>query len=92
MRNRFLRDLLRVPRSLIQTKARVAVALPEALDGDHQIGPDRLRTEVAAPDPACEGGHEKERERSQDQKPGDEVEFLRPDFEPEHKKAAVLHI
>ena len=42
-------DFSNDPRRLVEAHARVAVALEEALDRDHQVGPHRLRAGVAAP-------------------------------------------
>ncbi len=84
--------LVERPRRLGELHARVAVALPEPLHEDHQIGPDRLRAGVTAPDAARKRGDEKQRERRQDQDAGDVVEFLRPDFEAEEVKALMGEI
>ena len=72
--------------------ARVAVALPEALNHDHQVGPDRLRTGVAAPHAPGERRNKKERQRRQDQDAGDVVELLRPDFEAEEVETLMGEI
>src|SRR5262245_12442017 len=47
MRGALARQGLGRPRRLVEPEPLVAVALPEALDRDHQIGPHRLRTGVA---------------------------------------------
>ncbi len=87
MRRALAPQPLERPLRLVEPHARVAVALEEALDRDHQVGPHRLRTGIAAPHAPGDRGDEKERERSKDQKAGDVVEFLRPDLEEEEKEA-----
>ena len=92
VRHALLEELDRTPAALVERDARVAVALPEALDHDHQIGPHRLRAGVAAPDAAGDGGDEEQRQRRQHQQAGDEVELLRPDLEEEEEEAVVGHV
>ena len=87
MRRALAPQRLERPRRLVEPHARVAVALEEALDRDHQVGPHRLRAGIAAPHAPGDRGDEKERERGQHQQAGDVVEFLRPDLEEEEKEA-----
>jgi hypothetical protein len=86
---RLLPDLLEVPGARVEADARVAVALPEALDHDHEIGPHRLRARVAAPHAPGERGDEEEPKRRQDQKARDVVELLRPDLDGAEEEALV---
>ena len=72
--------------------ARVAVTLPETLHHDHEVGPDSLRTGIAAPHASGEGGDEEERQSRQDQDAGDVVKLLRPDFEAEKVEALMGEI
>jgi transcriptional regulator of met regulon len=60
----------------------------KALDRDHQIGPHRLRTGIAAPYTAGDRREKKQRERGEHKQPSDVVEFLRPNFEKEKVEAA----
>ena len=83
MRARHAPGFVERPGRLAELDAGVAVALPEALGQDHEVGPHRLRAGIAAPDAARQRGDEKQRQRRKHQNAGDVVEFLRPDFEPE---------
>ena len=82
-------DLRRRPGRVPELDPGVAVALDPALDQDEEVGPDRLRAGVAAPDPAERRGEEEEAEPGHDQQAGDEVELLRPDLDEEEVEAAV---
>ena len=84
--------LARAPRLVPQPDAGVAVALDPAFGQDEEIGPDRLRAGIAAPDPAQRRGEEEQPQARHDQKTGDEVEFMRPDLDPEEKEAPVRQI
>ena len=53
-----LGDFLRAPRCLFQPGLRVAVAINIALDMQEQIGPNGLRTGIAAPSAANRAGHQ----------------------------------
>ncbi|MGY4496807.1 hypothetical protein ACVWYH_000734 [Bradyrhizobium sp. GM24.11] len=66
-----------------------AVAFDEALDGVEQIGPDRLRTEIAAPDAATNRVHQEQRHRGDDQQAGEVIDLLRPQLDEEEIEAAV---
>ena len=83
----FAPQRFRRPGMLVEAEPLIAVALPEALDRDHQVGPHRLRAGVAAPDAAGDRGDEEQRQRREHQQAGDEVEFLRPDLEEEEIEA-----
>ena len=87
-----LEDLGPTPRLLIEPDARVAVALPEALNGHHQVRPDGLPAQIPAPHATGDGGEQEERQRRHHQEAGDEVELLRPKLEPEEVEALVRHI
>jgi hypothetical protein len=60
MRRNFANNLRASPGLLVETDAGVAVALPKALDHDHEVGPHGLRAGVAAPGAASDRGDEKE--------------------------------
>ena len=72
--------------------ALAAVAFDQALDGIEQIGPDRLRAEIAAPDAAADGVHQEQRQGSYDQQAGEVIDFLRPQLDEEEIEAAVRQI
>ena len=80
------------PGRLVELDTRVAVALPEALGQDHEVGPHRLRAGIAAPDAARHRRDEEQRQRRKHQDAGDVIEFLRPDFEPEEIQPLVGEI
>src|SRR3546814_2567105 len=65
-------------RLLVQFHAGVAVTLDPAFDQHEQVGPYRLRTGIAAPDAAEQGGGEEQRHGAEDQQPGDVINLLRP--------------
>ena len=72
--------------------ALAAVAFDHALDGVEQIGPDRLRAEIAAPDAAADRVHQEQRQGSYDQQAGEVIDFLRPQLDEEEIEAAVRQI
>ena len=76
----------------ILAHALAPVALDQPLDGIEQIGPDRLRAEIAAPDAAAHGVHQEQRQRSDDQQAGEVIDFLRPQLDEEEIEAAVRQI
>ena len=92
MRHQLPGDLHGSPRLLVEADALVAVALPEALDGDHQIGPHRLGAGVAAPGAAHDRRHQEQGQCAEHEQAGDVVEFLRPDLEEEEEIAVVGHV
>src|SRR5207247_6088617 len=69
--------------------ARAAIALDQALDGVEQIRPDRLRTEIAAPDPAADRVHQEQRDGGDDQEAGKIVDFLWPQLDEEEIETPV---
>ncbi|ODN72357.1 hypothetical protein A6302_00284 [Methylobrevis pamukkalensis] len=71
------------PWRLVEDHPLAAIALHEAFHGEEQVGPDRLRTEVAAPDAAGERVHQEQRQRGEDQQAGEIVDLLRPDLDEE---------
>src|SRR5205085_815756 len=70
-------------RSGVELYPRIAIALDPALDHQEEIGPHRLRTAIAAPCAPDHRSHEEESDAGHDEKAGDIVEFLRPDFDEE---------
>ena len=69
-----------------------AVAFGEPLDGEEQIGPHRLRAEIAAPDPAGDRVHQEQHDRGHDQQAGDVIDLLRPDLDEEEIEPPVGEI
>src|SRR5439155_14373955 len=69
-----------------------AVALDHALDGIEQIGPDRLRAEITAPDATADSVHQEQRQGSYDQQPSEVIDFLRPQLDEEEIEAAVRQV
>ena len=72
--------------------ALAAVALDEALDGVEQIGPHRLRAEIAAPDAAADRVHQEQRHRRDDQEAGEVIDLLRPQLDEEEIEAPAREI
>ena len=85
-------DLARAPRRRLQPRLGIAIAIDEPVNVLEQVGPDRLRTGIAAPGPANRAGHQKQPNPGHDQQTGHEIEFLRPDFDPEHEEPAMGQI
>jgi hypothetical protein len=81
-------DLLAVPRRGVELDPAVAVAFEVVLDPHEHLGPHRLRTGIAAPQPAGEGGEEEQRKTSDRQQHRQEHEVLRPEIQPEHVELA----
>jgi len=81
--SRLARQLAHAPGRLVEADAFGAVAFEEAFDMDEEVGPDRLRAGITAPDAAGDARHEKEAESRENEEARDVVEFLRPDFEEE---------
>ena len=77
------------PRLPVAHQMLAPVALDPALDGIEQIGPHRLRTEIAAPDPSGDRVHQEQRHRRDDQQAGQVVDLLRPDLDEEEIEAPV---
>ena len=85
---RLAHQLARTPRRGIELHARLAVAFGETLDPQEDLGPDRLRAGVAAPEASRERREEEQRQRGQHQQPGQEDEVLRPHDQPEDMELA----
>ena len=86
MRGALSPQRLERPRRLVETHALIAVALEEALDRNHQVGPHRLRTGITAPHAPGDRGDQEQAKRRKHQQAGDVVEFLRPNLEEEEKE------
>ena len=71
------------PRLLVAQQMFAPVALNPALDRHEQIGPHRLRAEIAAPDPPGDGVHQEQRHGGDNQEAGQVIDFLRPDLDKE---------
>ena len=69
-----------------------AVAFRPALDRVEKVGPHGLRAKITAPDPPAEGVHQEESDRSEDQKPSEVIDLLRPQFDKEEIEPAVRKI
>ena len=68
------------------------VAFDEPLDGKEQIGPHRLRAEIAAPDAASDGVHQEQHDRSENEQAGEVIDLLRPEFDEEEIETPVWKI
>ena len=68
------------------------VALDEPLDGKEEIGPHRLRAEIAAPDAAGDGVHQEQHDRSEDEQAGEVIDLLRPELDEEEIETPVWKI
>ena len=77
---------------LVMAHPLTPVSLDPALDGIEQVGPDGLRAEIAAPDPAGDGVHEEEDQGRQHEEAGDVIDLLWPDFDEEEIEPAVGEI
>ena len=86
------RDALRGPPRLLAPHVFAPVALGKALDRLEQVGPHRLRAQIAAPDAARERVHQKQRHRGDDQQAGEVVDLLRPDLDEEEVEARVRQV
>jgi hypothetical protein len=86
------RDALDGPGLAIALQMLASIAFGPALDGLEQIGPNRLRAEVAAPQPAGDGVHQEQCHRGEDEQAGQIVEFLRPDLDEEEIETAAGEI
>ena len=87
-----LRDLLRGPGLSVELYPIAPVALDPALDPEVEIGPDRLRTSVAAPHPAEERVRQEQDQRRQDQQACEIIDFLRPDLDEEEVEAGMRDV
>ena len=80
------------PRSAIAQHVLAAIAFDPALDRQEQVGPDRLRAEIAAPDPAGDRVHQEQRHRGHDEQAGEVIDLLRPELDEEEVEAAAGQI
>lgn len=91
-----LGDLLghqrRRPAALVGLHPLATVAFDQTLHRIEQVGPDGLRTQVAAPDPAGQRIHQEQHHRGEDQQAGEVVDLLRPDLDEEEVEAAAREI
>ena len=78
-----LEQLVGGPRRFVEFDAIAPIALEEPLDDEEEVGPDRLRAEIAAPNAAEQRIGEKQRERGEDQQAGEVIDLLRPQFDEE---------
>ena len=79
--------LVEGPGRRVPPHAGVTVALEQALDLDEEVGPDRLWTGIAAPEPAKEGAGQEQGEGGHHQEAGDEIDFLWPELQVEEIEA-----
>jgi hypothetical protein len=68
------------------------IAFDEAFDRQEEIGPDRLRAEIAAPDPAGDCVHQKQRHGGHDEQAGEVIDLLRPKLDEEEVEAAARQV
>ncbi len=85
-------ELARGERPGVELGARIAVALEEALDPEEDLGVDRLRAGIAAPEPSRDRGEEEERHRGDDEERGEVDEILRPEDQAEDVELARAEI
>src|SRR5262245_36337231 len=83
------RQAIERPPLLVALQVLAPIALDQALDGLKQVGPYRLRAEIAAPHAACDRIHQEQRHRRQDEQPGEVVDLLRPDLDEEEVEAPI---
>ena len=76
-------NLIPGPGAMIQLLAVIGIALGPAFDADEQIGPHRLRTGKAAPDPSIQAGGQEQPQRRHHQHRHQEIKVLRPQLGPE---------
>ena len=76
----------------IQLATLGAVAFQLGLDPHEDLGVDRLRTGVAAPDPPGHGGDEEEGEGTEDQQARQIDEVLRPEHGTEEVELAGVQV
>ena len=86
------RDAVDGPGLAIALQMLAPVAFGPALDSLEQIGPNRLRAKITAPQPAGDGVHQEQRHRGEDQQAGQVVEFLRPDLDEEEIESPIGEI
>ena len=80
------------PRSGIAPQMLAAVTFDPALDGLEQVGPHRLRAEIAAPDAAGDRVHQEQGQRGKDQEAGEIIDLLRPELDEEEIEPAVRQV
>jgi len=68
------------------------LTLNPTLHENEEICPNSLRACVTAPDTTKCRGKQKKAKARHDQKARDEVEFMRPNFDPEKIEAAMRHV
>ena len=86
---RLARQELRRHPAGVGLHALAPVAFGPPLDSQEQVGPHRLRAEIAAPDAAGDRIHQEQSQRRQHQEAGDVVDLLRPDLDEEEVELAV---
>ena len=82
-------DLVEGPGTPIALHLLAAFALEDALDREVEVGPHRLRAEVAAPNAAGQRVHQEQHEGGDDHQAGDVIDFLRPDLDEEEVEATA---
>ena len=82
----------RRPRSPIAQHVLAAIAFDPALDGQEKIGPNRLRAEIAAPEPAGDRVHQEQGHRRQDEQAGEVIDLLRPKLDEEEVEAPARQV
>jgi len=82
----------RRPLCAVQTYAGVTIPFDPTLHKDKQVGPDRLRAGISAPDAAQCRSEQEQTKPCHDQKTGHKIELVRPNFDPEKIEAPVGQI
>ncbi len=72
-------QLLATPGCFVQLAPLVGRPLQLLFEPDEHEGPDRLRAEIATPDPTEEGGNKEQPEGGDHEEPGEQGQILRPD-------------
>ncbi len=80
------------PWAAVAQEVLATIALGPTFDRLEQVGPDGLRTEIAAPDPPGDCVHQEQRHRRQDEQSGKVIDLLRPDLDEEEIEAPVGEI
>jgi len=68
------------------------IALDQALDGIEQVGPHRLRAQIAAPDPPAHRVHQEQGDGGEDQTASEVIDLLRPQLDEEEVEAMIRQI
>ena len=87
-----LENLLASPATLVQTHAGAAITLDLGLEPEEDLGVDRLRAGVAAPEAPRHGRKQEQRQRGNDQNAGQVDEVLRVQHQAEDVELAHAQV